>query len=126
MTTGSLLLVAELSFSVPQLLVMGLILAVATGVASIATRWVRPRIPRVHRPQKLFHILCKAHQLDHGDQRLLSWIAKAAELSNPCDIFLREDLLYGDHLGAQFKPYSQQLAKLQKRLHGQHSPLKSA
>ena len=46
-------LVAGLSVNVPQLLLMGLILAVATGAASIVTRWARPRVPRVARARGL-------------------------------------------------------------------------
>jgi hypothetical protein len=118
-------LLAGLDFTVPQLLLMGLILAVATGAASIATRWARPRIPSAHSPRKLFRTLCKAHQLDHSEQRLLSLIAKAVGLSNPCEVFLRADLLDSDQLGVQFQPYGQQLARLQSRLFGQASPSKS-
>jgi hypothetical protein len=123
---GFPVLVASLSFTVPQLLLMGVILAVATGAASIAKRWARPRIPRMHRPRKLFYTLCKAHQLDHSEQRLLSLIAKAVGLANPSEVFLRSDLLSSDQLGAQFQPYSQQLARLQTRLFGQTSPSKSS
>jgi hypothetical protein len=118
-------LVAGLSVNVPQLLLMGLILAVATGAASIVTRWARPRVPRAHRPRKLFYTLCKAHQLDHSEQRLLSLIAKAVNLANPSEVFLRSDLLASDRLGTQFQPYAQQLARLQTRLFGHSEPSKS-
>src|SRR5690242_16394154 len=91
-------LLAELTFTVPHLLLMGLILAIATGAASLSTRWMRQRIPRAHRPQKLFQALCKAHQLDHGEQRLLSLIARSVELAHPCEIFLRSDLFRSDQL----------------------------
>jgi hypothetical protein len=119
------LLAARVNLSGAQLALFISLVAAVVALLRLATWWSQERVPRAHRPHKLFQALCKAHQLDQTQQRLLSLMSKSLSLTHPGEIFLRAELFDGDRLGPQFQPYAQQLSQLKALLFGQRSAKKS-
>jgi hypothetical protein len=90
-------------------------LAIALRLQAI---WRKHQGHGAHQPRKLFIALCRAHQLDHAQQRLLALIAKSQQLPQPGTIFLRPDLLTPEMLGPQFSAHRPQVELLRHRLFG--------
>ena len=78
-------------------------------------------------PRKLFSAICRAHQLDRSQQRILLLLVQWNHLSQPAAVFLRPDLFDADHLGTKFAVQFAQIQKLRLQLFGTGQlPLKIA
>ncbi len=94
------------------------VLIAATIALCLVVAWRRKQGRGAYQPRKLFISLCRAHQLDQAEQRLLALIAKSHELSQPSSIFLRPDLLSAEKLSVQFAAHRAQLESIRTRLFG--------
>ncbi len=78
---------------------VGLIAAVSTGIALmiwLITLLLRYRAQStVHSPWKLFHSLCTAHALSHGERSLIRQLARDLDLDQPAVLFVEP--IWWDH-----------------------------
>jgi hypothetical protein len=69
-----------------------------------------------HNPRKLFVTLCRAHNLDRSQQRLLVLLAQHHRLPQPPTLFLQPALFEAASLGPQLSSQASQLRAMQQQL----------
>jgi hypothetical protein len=97
----------------------GVLLGVAVGV------WVLARISskqqtrrRTNYPRGLFRELCQAHQLSHGDKKLLQHIARWQRLPHPSRLFLEPERFDTMNLSSPLQAKQSEISALRERLFG--------
>jgi hypothetical protein len=99
---------------------VGVIAAVATMIAVViwlVTMLVRYRAQRtIHSPWQLFHDLCTAHGLNHGERSLVRQIARDLQLEQPAVLFVEPAWWEHNRLPSSVKRQLTPIDKLRKRL----------
>ncbi len=96
-----------------------LVIAGLVGLALLlrgVSMWRRRLGQGAYQPRKLFAALCRAHELDQAQQRLLALIAKSHHLPQPALIFVRPDLLSSEKLSTQFAAHRAQVETVRDRI----------
>ena len=99
------------------LLVAGGIIAVVCGVLLLYTKMAHKWRTDSHRG--LFWSLCKLHELDRGNRKLLRQAVQFHDLTPPSRVFTEPKWLDPAKLGAEFRSQAKALKQLRNRLFGE-------
>jgi hypothetical protein len=99
--------------------VTGLVILVAVilGVFILARLLARQERQRLYySPRALFRSLCKAHQLDRQNRRLLDDLARWQRLTHPAQLFLESHRFDPVNLSPQLREKAELLQKLRDQI----------
>jgi hypothetical protein len=75
-----------------------------------------PKVKAYLQGWRLFHALCRAHQLERKGVRCLKQLIAAAGLEHPALVFVRPDLFQQEKLPVSLRQQSERYAQLRARL----------
>lgn len=104
---------------VPTSHIVGLVMAlIAVGVVLwLVARAGAKREGRGYRsPRRLFRELCRLHDINWHNRRLLRRLARFHKLPHPAQVFLEPAFLDPAKLGTAFRTHRQRLVTLQRQL----------
>lgn len=111
-----------------QLGTSDLLVAICVVAVGVATAWLMTNyMRRSERPKsidnqkKLFHELCKVHQLERHETALLKAVAEGAELDDPSLLFIDPGLLDAAILDQKWVEESAELARYRELFFGDES-----
>ena len=104
-----------------ELAAIGLTALVVIAVGWLLSRWLARNDDgkrRFHSRRALFRALCHAHELNHGERRLLRRLARYHRLKNPSRVFLEPEHFQSDQLSPALRQREGELLDLRELLFG--------
>jgi len=105
----------------PWLFVLGALCGALAFVSRYLNRQDKRRL--YNNPRALFRALCRAHEMDRSDCRLLLQIAKANEIEQPAALFLDPEILAAARSMPEFRRHHTAIEALSTKLFANDPPL---
>ncbi len=100
-----------------QVVLLLALLAVVVGVIWLLSRHIqRKEAAGYNQPRALFRELCRAHELDWSDRRLLLQVAHLQRITNPTWLFVQPELWNVDRLEGGLESQRARVAALRDKL----------
>lgn len=107
--------------NVPHLIVLALVVLVISSLIWALSRWQEDDEGRkLESPQRLFHDLCKLHDIGSNEAHLLKRISRELQLAHPASLFVDPSLLISAAQLDKFRESDKQVRSIGETLFGYH------